>query len=63
MATVIGDDQGVLETCDDMTASCDDCDWDADGDGVTVIAEAEEHVDATGHRVSLTGMYMGSVEP
>lgn len=63
MAQVTGDENGVIETCDEANAACDDCDWEEDGSGSDVIARAEEHVDATGHRVSISGTYYGSVDP
>lgn len=58
-----GDTNGVVETCDDATANCTVCDWGDDGDGTTVVAHAQEHADATGHTVSVSGTYYADVVP
>lgn len=63
MASVTGDDNGVIATCDEANAACDDCEWEEDGSGQDVIDKAEAHVDETGHHVSISGTYYGSVEP
>lgn len=63
MADVHGDENGVIETCDEANASCDECDWDDDGSGSDVIERASEHADATGHTVSISGTYYGTVTP
>lgn len=63
MANVNGDDNGVIETCDEASAHCDDCDWQDDGSGSDMIERATDHVDETGHTVSINATYYGTVSP
>lgn len=61
--SVVGDDNGVLETCDDVEAHCTECDWSDDGSGGNVLEAAQEHANETRHSVAVSGTYVGSVEP